>query len=118
MTELAIQLFEESEALGKREEELARLYRAVSAEKNDARCAAFLKDEKAVGDMLCALNALDENGRLGALERWIIEELYLYGRSRDELAAQIGAHLDLLIKDLDHASLRDLRRNIKRQRDK
>ena len=58
-------------------------------------------------DALCALG---ENGALGMLQRYYVEQRLLQGRSKEEIGKEIADNIDLLLEDLETAAVRFLRR--------
>ncbi len=57
-----------------------------------------------------SLMELDENGALGILQRYYVEECLLQGRSKEQIGKEIADNIDLLLADLETAAVRFLRR--------
>ena len=106
MSSLAVKLFEDRENKGEVTANPEALVRAVLGQ--DVDCSAC--DGEAIADAVTeVLFTLDENAPFGLLQRYFVEEYILHGKTKEAIAAEITANIDLLLADLESTSLRFLR---------
>lgn len=71
--------------------------------------SAMNQDAALADEVEDVLYALDMSNPFGALQRYYMEERYLHGKTNEEIKAALVDHMDLLLKDLERASIRFLR---------
>ena len=107
MSDLAVKLYEESEKNEPvREDYLPLLCAVFGADEFDPALNDNTDFADEVSDVLMEL---DDNGPLGLLQRYFVEEYFLHGKSKDEIGKEIAANMELLLKDLERSAIRFLR---------
>lgn len=107
MSDLAVKLYEESEKNEPvREDYLPLLCAVFGADEFDPALNDNTDFADEVSDVLMEL---DDNGPLGLLQRYFVEEYFLHGKSKDEIGKEIAANMELLLKDLENSAVRFLR---------
>ncbi len=56
-----------------------------------------------------ALDELEESSPLGSLQKYCLEEHFLFGKSKEEICKELCDHVDALFTDLVNPSIRYLR---------
>jgi hypothetical protein len=106
MSNLGIKLMENRENMPPQEEKYEKLLRALYAE--DVCVPGDAKEE--VGEIIReGLMDLTEKEKFGVLMRYYIEEYFIHGKSKNEIAQEIIQNIDLLLEDLGERSIRFLR---------
>ena len=100
MSMLAIKLFNERE---EKEDNVGPLLRAIYGEERNASEEAAVFLDK-------ALMELDESNPFGLLQRYFVEEYFFHGKSKEQIGQEIADNMALLLNDLEHNSIRFLRR--------
>lgn len=104
MSILACKLYEERE---EKEDNYLPLLCSVFGQEN---YDPALNENKAVAELVDdALEQLADSNYLGCLQRYVLEEHFLHGKSREEIGKEFMAHMDTLLNDLINPAIRFLR---------
>ena len=107
MSLLACKLFEERENRPQVEKDYIPFARAVFG--NYTYDTAMNQNESLADEVEDALFELGESNPFGFLQSYYMEERYLHGKTNEEIKAEIVAHMDIFLKDLENISIRFLR---------
>ena len=105
MSNIAIKLFNENKST--EENYLHLLNRLFGTEDLDPK----LNDDPGLADLVeDALYELDMSHPLGDLQHYVIKELYIHGKSKEEIGREIAENMALLLSDLENSAISFLRK--------
>ena len=100
MSSLAVKLYKDREGRQQEENPIA-LFETIFGP-----LPANAVSWEAVDRLQETLYELDDEGPYGMLQRYVLEEHYLHGRSLDSIAEDFISHIGALLKDLNTSGVR------------